>query len=463
MYSSLLATILTTLSIPAAEATIASEQSSTFEPVNSSVHDLMDSSTVTRLLAQQTQSRVALVIGNANYADDFLANPVNDATDIAEALRALGFEVTLLLNKDLKDMEDALEIFSRQLREGSIGAFYYAGHGVQVNGENYLIPLNARLASQNDVRYDALALGKVLNVMEESESRVNLILIDACRDNPFYRRWRPRDRNLSSSRGLAAQVPPEGTVISFATSPGNVASDGVGRNSPYTASLLQHIDREGVDISTVLRSVRADVLQETERKQIPWYQESLVGFFSLNPVLNSDTLPEPSTLSREEPTSTSSSSSLSTAPTSSLPQTQPLPVNSRISSLIGYNIDIFFSSSRPDLRRRALSIQENLLASGLESVEIKPYSLGKARELGICSWSEIRYEPYEDSAARELYTLLAQSTTEQSFSLNLLSLTRPQGTTPNYLSIFISDEAAAIEAYPDVRERESWYHACRSR
>jgi hypothetical protein len=235
-----------------------------------------------QLLAQQQQPRTALVIGNAAYLEDALANPINDATDVAAALRSLGFEVTLLLDADLRTMEEALDTFNSQLNRGGVGVFYYAGHGVQVEGENYLIPLTAALARQNDVRYEAIALGKVLNAMEESEAQVKVVIIDACRDNPFYRRWRSGNRTLSSERGLAFEVPPEGTIISFATAPDDVAADGEGRNSHYTASLLRHIDIEGEDIAAMFRRVRAAVIQATNGEQTPWYQESLTGFFSFN-------------------------------------------------------------------------------------------------------------------------------------------------------------------------------------
>ena len=168
------------------------------------------SSIAPHLLAQQQQPRIALVIGNANYQEDSLSNPRNDATDIANALRGLGFEVTLRLDVNLRAMEDAIDDFNRQLRQGGVGVFYYAGHGVQVNGENYLIPLDAQLSRQNDVRYETLPLGKVLNAMEASATQVNVVIIDACRDNPFYRRWRSGNRSLSVERGLNLEVPPEG-------------------------------------------------------------------------------------------------------------------------------------------------------------------------------------------------------------------------------------------------------------
>lgn len=136
----------------------------------------------TQLVAQR-QERIALVIGNSAYQEDPLANPVNDANDVAQALQELGFKVTLIQDKDLRGMEDAIEDFSRELRQGGVGVFYYAGHGVQVNGENYLVPLNARLNFQKDVRYDAVPLGKVLNAMESAQTSVNIVIIDACRDN----------------------------------------------------------------------------------------------------------------------------------------------------------------------------------------------------------------------------------------------------------------------------------------
>jgi uncharacterized caspase-like protein len=138
----------------------------------------------------ETHDRKALVIGNGNYEEGRLQNSLNDATDIAKALEELGFEVTLVQNLDLRSMEAAIDDFSRQLRKGGVGVFYYAGYGVQVEGENYLIPLKAKLLKGSDVRYEAVALGKVLNAMEAAENGVNgvnIVILDACRDNPFYR------------------------------------------------------------------------------------------------------------------------------------------------------------------------------------------------------------------------------------------------------------------------------------
>ena len=269
------------------------------------------------LLAQSQQPRTALVIGNANYdnAANSLANPINDATDIARALQSLGFEVSLYQDIDHREMEDALYDFRTKLDQGGVGVFYYAGHGVQVEGENYLIPLDARLDHQRDVRYETMPLGTVLNAMENSESNINIVIVDACRDNPFTRQWRSGSRTSSIDRGLAeVQLFSTGTVISFATGPNKVAYDGVGQNSPYTASLLNHIVSEDKDIVDVFRSVRADVMRDTNGQQLPWYQESLTGTFSFNPsvqssfpLAQSSLPPVPPTLSPVQSTSLSSS------------------------------------------------------------------------------------------------------------------------------------------------------------
>lgn len=247
------------------------------------------------LLTAQRQHRIALVIGNGAYQEDPLFNPVNDATDITKALEELGFDVILLKNKDLRGMEEAIEVFSRKLRQGGVGVFYYAGHGVQVNGENYLVPLKAQLNRQKDVRYEAVPLGKVLNAMEDAQTQVNIVIIDACRDNPFYRRWRSRNRGSGLFRGLAPVQSARGTLISFATAPGEFAEDGEGKNSPFTGHLLRHIKRPNLPVELMFKQVRGAVEQETNRTQTPWEQSSLTGDFSFNPIEKqpTETLPEP--------------------------------------------------------------------------------------------------------------------------------------------------------------------------
>jgi hypothetical protein len=165
-----------------------------------------------------------------------------------------------------------------------VGVFYYAGHGVQVEGENYLIPLKAQLLNEKDARYEAVALGKVLNAMEEARNQVNIIIIDACRDNPFYRRWRSSRRG-SNVRGLTAVSPPSGIIIAYATREGNTAADGVGqRNSPFTSALLENIKKPNIDVQLMFRRVSTSVKEKTNAAQQPWTEGNLEGGeFYLNP------------------------------------------------------------------------------------------------------------------------------------------------------------------------------------
>jgi len=233
-------------------------------------------------IPNQRQHRTALIIGNSNYKlADTLANPANDATDIANSLQQLGFDVILIKDADLRQMEDAIEKFNRRLRQGGIGLFYFAGHGLQVDGENYLIPVNAKLEREQDVRYEALPVGKVLNIMEDAANDANFIILDACRNNPFTRQWR------SLQRGLAAPTQAvKGTLIAYSTAPGKVALDGDGRNSPYTTALLRYMKTPSLDVEQMFKQVRAEVLETTSGKQTPWESSSLVGSFAFNPTNN---------------------------------------------------------------------------------------------------------------------------------------------------------------------------------
>jgi hypothetical protein len=224
-----------------------------------------------------SQPRVALVMGNAAYQTAPLRNPVHDAADMAMTLRQLGFDVSLLQNAERRAMEDAIEGFNRQLRRGGIGLFYFAGHGVQVEGENYLIPLQARIEREQDVRYEAVPVGRVLAAMEDAGSEVNVVILDACRNNPYARQWR------SSQRGLAAVQAMGGVLIAFATQPGGVASDGEGRNGLYTAQLLRHMTTPGLNLESMLKRVRAAVVRATHGKQIPWESSSLISEFFFVP------------------------------------------------------------------------------------------------------------------------------------------------------------------------------------
>lgn len=223
------------------------------------------------------EERVALIIGNSNYETAPLANPVNDASDMASALRRLGFSVILKKDANLQTMEEAIEDFGNRLKKGGVGLFFYAGHGVQVYGSNYLIPVGAKIKKEADVKYRAVDAARILDEMENAGNGMNIVILDACRDNPFGRSFR------SASRGLSIiSNAPRGTYITYSTSPGNVAADGKGRNSPYTESLLKHIQTPGLPIEQVFKQVRQDLALKTGGQQVPWELSSLSGDFYFN-------------------------------------------------------------------------------------------------------------------------------------------------------------------------------------
>ena len=263
----------------------------------------------------QKQRRTALVIGNGDYGVfGTLKNSSNDATDMAQTLRELGFDVTLLQDADKKSIHTALENFNQQLKKGGVGLFYFAGHAFQIRGQNYLIPVKADINREQDVQYEAVPLGKILGAMEEANNPINLVFLDACRNNPYNRGWR------SVSLGLAP-VSARGTLISFATGPGDLAADGEGRNSPFTESLLKHIKTPGLAVELMLKRVRQEVQQKTQGEQSPWEQSNLVGEFAfklrtapLNP-LPTSVFKE--SVVRKDPLPTS-------VPTPKLPPTSPL-------------------------------------------------------------------------------------------------------------------------------------------
>ena len=221
------------------------------------------------------EKRTALVIGNSQYTVGALRNPANDARDIATTLKELGFDVMLKLDANQQQMEQAINEFGRTLYQGGVGLFYYAGHGVQVDGENYLIPTTARIESESDVRYKGVNMGQVLGKMGEARNGFNIIILDACRDNPFARSFR------SSTRGLAVvrDAAPKGTLIAYATSPGKVASDGDESNGLYTKHLLQNIKKPNLSIEQVFKRVLQGVERETNGKQSPWTSSSFSGNF----------------------------------------------------------------------------------------------------------------------------------------------------------------------------------------
>ena len=223
------------------------------------------------------EPRLALVIGNGAYQASPLTNPVNDARAMADALKATGFTVIRRENASLKDMTLALREFGDRLKHGGVGLFYYAGHGMAVKGRNFLIPVDAQIEREDEIAFNALDADAVLDKMESAGNRLNLVILDACRNNPFARSFR------SGSRGLAQMDAPVGTLISFATAPGQVASDGNGKNGLYTQHLLENIKRPGLKIEDLFKTVRVNVRKDSGGKQTPWETSSLEGDFYFVP------------------------------------------------------------------------------------------------------------------------------------------------------------------------------------
>jgi formylglycine-generating enzyme required for sulfatase activity len=226
----------------------------------------------------QAEPRLALVIGNAKYGAEMgkLPNPANDASLMADTLTRLGFKVTRLVDADQKQMKRAISDFGSALLAAgpdAAGLFFYAGHGVQIAGENYLIPLGANIEKEADAELEAVPANWILKQMEFAGNRINIIILDACRNNPMARGMR------SADRGLARMDAPKGSFIAYSTAPGETAADGDTRNSPYTRALAKAMLEPGVAIEETFRNARIDVLNETGEKQVPWESSSLTGAF----------------------------------------------------------------------------------------------------------------------------------------------------------------------------------------
>ena len=225
--------------------------------------------------AQTTKSVSALVIGNSNYNRSPLANPTNDANEIAKRLTQYGFTVKLILDGDRKIIIKALNDFQNQSSRYDVNILFYAGHGIQYNGVNYLIPTDMSLdAGGASIEFDGISVNQIIDRYMQAKTR--LVFLDACRDNPLSRSLQVSSRSGGNVRGLAAIDVNSGTLISYSTKDGNVALDGNGRNSPYTESLLKFMDNRE-DIALILRKVRQSVMDRTSGKQVPWDYGSLVG------------------------------------------------------------------------------------------------------------------------------------------------------------------------------------------
>ena len=288
-------------------------------------------------------TRTALVIGNSDYKSSPLKNPENDAKDMAKTLRGLGFEVVERTNADKREMVAAMDEFYQHLKRSEVGLFYYAGHGMQISGSNYLIPVNANISTESDVEFEAVDAGRLLGKMKSAGNSLNIIILDACRDNPFKRSFR------SSEKGLARMDAPRGSLLAYATAPGQVAVDGEGRNGLYTKHLLAQMTIPGMTVEKVLKQTRINVVRETRGKQTPWESTSLMGDFYFA---------DSSGTQKDEPAAESSKTSLT--------------VTSNISGASVYLDDRHMGNT---------SIQNKTVSSGTHKVKV----------------TKDGYEPYETS------------------------------------------------------------------
>jgi hypothetical protein len=225
------------------------------------------------------QTRTALIIGNSNYIQSPLKNPVNDAVSIGEELQRSGFNVFIYTDLDQKTMKKAIREFGEKLKEnGGIGLFFYAGHGLQADGRNFLVPTDAKISKVHDIEFESVDLGRVLSEFEYAENDMNIIILDACRDNPYKEAFKKSKH--ASYNGLASiGSAPYNSFIAFSTAPGSIALDGEGTNGLYTQELLRAMSTKGKGLEEVFKQVRRNVRKSSEGKQIPWESSSVEDDF----------------------------------------------------------------------------------------------------------------------------------------------------------------------------------------
>ncbi len=265
--------------------------------------------------------RVALVVGNSAYQYvGPLANPRNDAQDMRAALQRLGFEVVYLQDGNRQQMIQAINQFGSSLKAFTSALVFYAGHGMQVKGENFLIPVDANPKTESEVEIESVNLNRILVKLEKTN--INIVVLDACRNDPFKRSWRS-----TGASGLASVDAPKGTLIAYATSPGNVAEDGQGRNSPYTAALTQMMAQPNLKIEDVFKRVRAQVASSTRNRQVPWESSSLVGdfYFSTQAAPANNPAPAPMPVANTASASNAASLARSSGTTNTAPPAPSAP------------------------------------------------------------------------------------------------------------------------------------------
>jgi Caspase domain len=219
------------------------------------------------------QKRIALVIGNSTYISKPLKNPVNDADDMTAFLKGAGFKVIEIKNADIFQLRSSIKNFEENLSAYDVGLIYYSGHGIEFKGSNYLIPVDAQLRNEQDIPRQGYDISSILAKMSKANKKTTIFILDACRNNPVFSQYR------SAADGLTQMAAPSGAIIAFSAAPGQVASDGNGRNSPYTAALLTKARVPNKKIEDILKETSQKVSDDTGGRQIPWYNSSLVGDF----------------------------------------------------------------------------------------------------------------------------------------------------------------------------------------
>lgn len=237
-------------------------------------------------LAAVDERRVALVFGNQayRYAGE-LSQTVHDANEMARVLTDVGFDVMLVLDADRRGMQQALNQFRRETRDADVALVYYSGHGMEFDGENYLAPVSARLGDRRTVDAEFISLSEVMDTVENGGAAFNMVILDACRNNPFAEQAGTTRSGATASPGLAPVEAPLGMVVAYATSPGNYSWEGGDGfdNSYFTEALVQNIEREGLELSQVLRETRRMVVEWTDGEQVPWEHSAMIGEFYFRP------------------------------------------------------------------------------------------------------------------------------------------------------------------------------------
>jgi len=237
------------------------------------LYSITGSKVSTPLNAGSDEKKFALVIGNTSYRVGPLPNAANDANDLAELLKQKSFEVEKVIDGTRLEMRNAVRAFTTKIAEGGVGLFYYSGHGVQVEGDNYLVPVDADYEYKEEVPDVCVSVSFILRFMETSNNVLNILILDACRNSPF------KSFSRSGDKGMVRLEAPTGSIVAYSTAPGFTASDGTGRNGLYTSKLMKYINVPGMKLEEIFKQVRIEVSKESNQRQIPWESNSLMGDF----------------------------------------------------------------------------------------------------------------------------------------------------------------------------------------